>query len=321
MNRRKDDAIVRTAQPSVNPVPPMVAPLVRADERRAISNEWISVRDHARTYRDLIYIYPVISRRSGGLSIGVNLNPDKRCNFDCVYCEVDRKTPGRATSVNLNQLRDELEWLIRFCRAGGLLADPKFAEVPYPIATTVRDIAFSGDGEPTMIPNFSACVQVAADVKRAEGLADTKLVLISDAAGLDKLDVKRGLEILDANQGEIWGKLDAGTEQYFRTVNRSFIRFERILKNLAETARVRPIIIQSLFLKVRGEPMPASELAAYCGRLNDIVAAGGRISEVHAYTVARPTPEPWATRLSAAELEQIAVGIRQQTGLRVVTFP
>ena len=62
----------------------------------SIQSSWAVVQDHSRVFRDLIFVYPVISRRSQGLSIGVNLNPDKRCNFDCVYCEVDRRTPGRA---------------------------------------------------------------------------------------------------------------------------------------------------------------------------------------------------------------------------------
>jgi wyosine [tRNA(Phe)-imidazoG37] synthetase (radical SAM superfamily) len=172
-----------------------------------------------------------------------------------------------------------------------------------------------------MIPNFSQCVELAAEVKRAEGLPDAKLVLITDAAGLDKLDVKRGLEIMDANQGEIWGKLDAGTEPYFRQVNRSFVRFDRILKNLLETARVRPIVIQSLFFKIHGAAMSAEELEAYCGRLKDIVALGGQIREVHAYTIARPTPETWATRLEVSELKAIAETIRTKTGIPVLAFP
>jgi hypothetical protein len=98
------------------------------------------------------------------------------------------------------------------------------------------------------------------------------------------------------------------------------VKFERILANLLETARARPIVIQSLFLKINGAVLPPEEIAAYCGRLNDIVQGGGRIREVHAYTVARPTPEPWATRLSAGELEAIAVQIRERTGLKVLTF-
>ena len=284
-----------------------------------IKNTFATVQDHSRQFSDFTFVYPVISRRSRGLSIGVNLNPDKICNFDCIYCEVDRRLPGKVSQVDLQQMRDELVAMIRFARDGGLAKEPKFNEVPW-LTREVKDIAFSGDGEPTMIHNFAECVQVVADVKQQEGLAATKLVLITDAAGLDKADVKRGLAIMDAHQGEVWAKLDAGTEAYFRLVNRTSIKFERILKNLLETALARPIVIQSLFLKVHGEAMPAVELDAYCERLNDIVRAGGRIKEVHAYTVARPTPEAFATKLSAEELQALAQKIREKTGLKVLAF-
>jgi wyosine [tRNA(Phe)-imidazoG37] synthetase (radical SAM superfamily) len=278
-----------------------------------------AVRDHSRTFAEYTYVYPVISRRSGGLSLGINLNPDKRCNFDCVYCEVDRRTPGKAGPVDPTRLREELIMIVRAAKSGELAQLEKFRDVR-DWTRCIKDLAFSGDGEPTMIPNFAACIQVAADVRRAEGLAGTKLVLITDAAGLDKTDVRRGLEILDANNGEIWAKLDAGTEPYYRLVNRSHVRFDRILRNLHATARARAIIIQSLFLRLHGDPMPPTELEAYCARLNAIVIAGGQLKEVHAYTVARPTPEPWATKLEPAELEAIAATIRDQTGLTVRTF-
>ncbi|HTI69577.1 MAG TPA: radical SAM protein, partial [Candidatus Limnocylindria bacterium] len=285
-----------------------------------IRNTWVSVLDHSRRYQDFTYVYPVISRRSRGLSIGINLNPDKVCNFDCVYCEVDRKVPGKAKDVNLAQVRDELRWLVQHALEGGLAKEAKFAEVPVEVTQTIRDIAFSGDGEPTMVHNLDECVQVVVEVKEEFKLAETKIVLITDAAGLDKASVKRGLEIMDRHPSEIWGKLDAGTEAYFRTVNRSPVRFERILTNLLETSRVRPIIIQSLFLRVHGEVMEKAELDAYCARLNAIVAGGGKIREVHAYTIARPTPEAWATKLLPTELAAIAETIRASTGLPVVTF-
>ncbi len=286
----------------------------------AIPNTLAAVRDHTRVYRDFTYVYPVISRRSGGLSVGINLNPDKHCNFDCVYCEVDRKTPGKTAGVDLAQLRDELTAMLRFARAGGLAREPKFDEVPPELTRTPRDIAFSGDGEPTMLHNFDECVRVAAEVKRAEGLAQTKLVLITDAAGLDTASVRRGLAIMDANQGEIWAKLDAGTEGYYKRVNRTTVRLDRILHNLLLTARARPIIVQSLFLRLHGEPMPPDELAEYCFRLEELVHDGAQIREVHLYTIARPTPEPFCGRLTKAELEAMAETVRAKTGLRVVTF-
>jgi len=284
-----------------------------------IRSNLAAVRDHSRQYADFTFVYPVISRRSGGLSIGINLNPDKVCNFDCIYCEVDRRVPGRVSRVDLNQMRDELIAMIRFAKDGGLAREPKFNEVPW-LMRTVCDLAFSGDGEPTLLHNFSECARIVADVKRAEGLDRTRIVLITDAAGLDKTDVRRGLEIMDANNGEVWGKLDAGTEDYFRLVNRTRVRFDRILKNLTATARARPIVIQTLLLRVRGEAMPETELRAYTARLNEITAAGGRIKEVHLYTLARPAPEPYAGKLEATALDAMAAQVREQTKLKVLSF-
>ncbi len=290
------------------------------EESTEIKSSWAAVQNHTRHFSDFTFVYPVISRRSRGLSIGVNLNPDKICNFDCVYCEVDRHTPSAATEVNLRQMKNELTTMVQFARDGSLAKEPKFDEVPW-LTREVKDIAFSGDGEPTMIHNFAECVEAVAEVKQAEDLETTKIVLITDAAGLDKADVKRGLEVMDRNNGEIWGKLDAGTEEYFKFVNRTNVKFERILNNLLETSKVRPIIIQSLFFKVHGEAMSEAELKAYCGRLSDITDGGGQIREVHLYTVARPTPEPYATKQESEELEQMAAVIRERTNLAVTVFP
>ena len=290
------------------------------EDSTEIKSTWAVVQDHTRHFSDFTFVYPVISRRSRGLSIGVNLNPDKVCNFDCIYCEVDRRIPGAVTGVDLRQMKDELTAMVRFARDGGLAKEPKFDEVPW-LTREVKDIAFSGDGEPTMINNFADCVEAVVDVKQAEGLESTRIVLITDAAGLDKGDVKRGLEVMARNNGEIWGKLDAGTEEYFKLVNRTNVKFERILNNLLETSRVRPIIIQSLFFKVHDEAMSEAELEAYCGRLRDITDGGGQIREVHLYTVARPTPETYATKLEAIELEQMADMIRERAQLAVSVFP
>lgn len=284
-----------------------------------IRSSWAAVQDHSRHFADFTFVYPVISRRSRGLSIGINLNPDKICNFDCVYCEVDRRVPGLVSRVDLEQMKDELVAMIRFAKDGGLAKEPKFDEVPW-LTRDIKDIAFSGDGEPTMITNFSECVSAVAEAKKAEGLERTKIVLITDAAGLDKTDVKEGLAVMDANNGEVWAKLDAGTEAYYQQVNRSHIFYDRILKNITLTAQARPIVIQSLFLKLHEAVMPPEELDAYCARLKEILAAGGKIREVHAYTLARPTTESYAGRLTSEELNGIAATIRERTGLNVAAF-
>jgi len=174
------------------------------DTNPAINRAWHAVRDHSRAHEAFTYVYPVISRRSGGLSLGVNLNPNKRCNFDCVYCEVDRRTPGKRGAVDLARLGEELTLLVRSVREGALANTTKFREAGE-TARVIRDIAFSGDGEPTMVPNFAACVEVVVAVKQQEGLTEAKLVLITNATGLDRPDVQRGIEWMAQHRGEVWG--------------------------------------------------------------------------------------------------------------------
>src|SRR5207249_6564380 len=154
-----------------------VAKIHRVSDRLIrIRSNLAVVRDHSRQFADFTFVYPVISRRARGLSIGINLNPDKVCNFDCVYCEVDRTIPGKVSKVDLNQMRDELKAMVHFVRDGGLAREPKLDELPPSSTRHVKDIAFSGDGEPTLIHNFAECVQVVAEVKRVEGLAKTRIV-------------------------------------------------------------------------------------------------------------------------------------------------
>jgi wyosine [tRNA(Phe)-imidazoG37] synthetase (radical SAM superfamily) len=133
-----------------------------------------------------------------------------------------------------------------------LFEHPDFADVPARLRQLI-DIAFSGDGEPTSHRNFDQVVAKCAEVKQRMGLDSVKLVLITNASLLHRAHVQRGLEVMDANQGEIWAKLDAGSEAYFRTVERTPITLARILENITQTARVRPLVIQSLFMRIGGE--------------------------------------------------------------------
>jgi len=270
--------------------------------------------DHRRSYDDFYYVYPVISRRSQGVSIGINLNPDKVCNFDCIYCEVNRTEPGRRRDVDLTILREELRDMLHIFAEGTLFNREPFASAP-PEWRRLNDIAFSGDGEPTTCPVFEQAVEVAFDVRREFNLPETKLVLISDAACFDRPGVQNGIRRMQAGAHEIWAKLDAGTENYYQTVNRTRIPYARILKNIADTAKWCPLIVQSLFLRVFGAPPTDDEIRAYAGRLLEIQHQGGKILGLQLYTVARPTPLDWATALSDRELDHLAEIVRDLTGL------
>ena len=266
--------------------------------------------DHKRSWYDFDYCYPVISRRSKGVSLGVNLNPNKVCNFNCVYCEVDRLHPPRRKDVDLDQLEREMAALMDLVVSGELYQVPPF-DSARPDQRRLNDLAFSGDGEPTMAKDFSACVERLAKLKKAKGLHDCKLVLISDATLLQAPDVIQGLTILMANQGEVWAKLDGGTEAHYRQINRSRVPFEKILDNLLATAKRWPITIQTLFLEWQGKGPSDAEVQAYIARLQGILAGGGRLQGLQLYTVARPTPEPEARPLKAALLDAVAAEVQK----------
>ncbi len=274
---------------------------------------------HPRVYRDFLYVYPVISRRSHGLSIGINLNPDKVCNFDCAYCQVDRATPPKVTMLVLSTLERELREMVALVQSGALAGEYPF-NTALDMATRINDIAFSGDGEPTTARKFFEIVQTVVRIKREAGLHDTKLILMTDSAGLDRSDVQAGLRLMFENNGEVWAKLDAGTEPYYRQVNRTHVAFSRILKNIALVARVQPVVIQSLFMRLHGEAPPAAEIEAFCGRLNDVLNGGGRIKLVQVYTTARKPAEEWVEPLTTGELDVIADLVRGKTKLAVETF-
>lgn len=265
--------------------------------------------DHRRVWRDFDYCYPVISRRSRGVSLGVNLNPDKVCNFDCVYCEVDRLTPPKRRDLDLDLLVDELGLLLDLATSGEIYEIPPF-DSARPEQRRLNDIAFSGDGEPTTVREFAEAVQRIARLKGQRGLDLVKLVLITDSSRLQAPDVVAGLETLMAHQGEVWAKLDAGSEAFYREICRSQVPFQRILDNLLATARRWPIVIQTLFLDWKGQGPSEAELEAYCGRLEHILGNGGQLQAVQLYTVARPTPEPEARPLWHLEMDAIAASLR-----------
>lgn len=274
---------------------------------------------HQRRFETNRFVYPVLSRRSGGISIGVNLNPDKVCNFDCIYCQVDRRSESETRFVEIDNLLDELRDTLQLTISGELFEHGKFASTPQPLRR-LNDIAFSGDGEPTTFRNFDEIMQRCADLKRSLSLDDVKMVLITNASMFHRPHVRRGLEILDGNNGEIWAKLDAGTEAYYRLIDRTTIPFARILENIRDAALVRPLVIQSLFMRVNSQPPEPSEIEAFCQRLNEVVHAGGKISLVQVYTVARRPAESIVMPLSDEEVDAIAAKVRERTSLDVATF-
>jgi wyosine [tRNA(Phe)-imidazoG37] synthetase (radical SAM superfamily) len=274
---------------------------------------------HQRQFEANRFVYPVLSRRSEGISIGVNLNPDKVCNFDCIYCQVDRTRQSETRFVGFDQLLAELDHMFDLAASGRLFETEKFQSTPA-LLRRLNDIAFSGDGEPTTYKNFDEIIAQCAELKQRHNLDAVKMVLITNASMFHRPHVQRGLEILDQNNGEIWAKLEAGTAEYFKLIDRTPIPFQQILDNITSAAKRRPIVIQSLFMRVAGEPPTEAELLAFCERLSEVGAAGGTIKLVQVYTVARKPTESYVAPLSNLEVDSIVALVERRTGLAAKAF-
>jgi wyosine [tRNA(Phe)-imidazoG37] synthetase (radical SAM superfamily) len=287
-----------------------------SDVPTALSAAW---QRHERRFADHLYVYAVVSRRSRGVSVGINLNPGKECNFDCLYCQVDRMVPPRVRGVDLGRLSAELDAVLQAEADGSLYGSAPFDAVA-PADRGVRDIAFSGDGEPTTYPKFGEAVAIAARARQRFGLEAAKIVLITDAAYLAKPGVREALKTLDGNNGEVWAKLDAGTEEYFRRVDRPNVTLAHVLDNILDAARERPIVIQSLWMRVDGAPPAESELQAFCDRLNRLIEEGARLKAIQVYTIARRPAEPSVSPLADAALDGVADFVRARVAVPVDVF-
>jgi wyosine [tRNA(Phe)-imidazoG37] synthetase (radical SAM superfamily) len=238
----------------------------------------------------------------------VNLNPDQGCNFDCVYCSVDRTVAPTVRSVDLEGVRAELDHLLGLAVSGAIWNEQPFDRTP-PELRRLNDVAFSGDGEPTSYPGFGDACRLASDLIRWHN-APAKIVVITNATLLNRPEVQAAQAFLDTVPSQVWAKLDAGTQDYYALIERTKIPLNRVLDNLLLTGRARPIVIQSMFLRYRGEGPAVEEIDAYLSRLRDLVAGGCRIALVQVYTVARSTAEAEATPLTTAEVDAITAQVR-----------
>jgi len=262
-----------------------------------------------RALRENRYVYAVLSRRAGGVSIGVNLSPHKGCNFDCSYCQVDRRTPATVKTVELPILRDEIAAAFAAAKTGALYDEPRFAGTPKEMLV-LADVAFAGDGEPTNEPWFPESARVVVEEKERAGFAALPVRVISNATVFHKPKVAETLRYLDAHALDVWAKLDAGTEAYYRFVDRTDVPFQRVLDNLLSCGRERPTTIQSLFARHHGAAPSREEIAAYADRLRALREGGARIPWVQIHTVSRPPAESFVQPLTPAELEEIAAAAR-----------
>ena len=264
------------------------------------------------------FVYAVISQRAHGLTIGINLNPDKACNMHCTYCEVNRDVPGGDPQVDLEVLRRELENLLDLTFQKRLREFPYFKTVPDELLV-LKDVALSGDGEPTLSPQFAEIVREVVHVRSSGRFPFFKLVLVTNTAGLDLPQVRRGLKLL-TSQDEIWAKLESGSQDYMDRINGPGMSLDKVMANILMTGRERPIVIQSLFPLIEDQEPPAEEIDLYVRRLSELKKKGARISLVQVYSAHRPSHHPKVGHLPLKCLSRIAQRVRSATGLCAEVF-
>ena len=275
----------------------------------------LNTTDHRRDIAGMTYVYPVVSRRAGGVSVGVNLNPNNACNWRCIYCQVPNLTRGTAPTIDLAKLESELRALLRDIVHGNFMQD----YVPED-ARRLNDIALSGNGEPTSAKAFEQVIDLIGRLMAEfELLGTIKLVLITNGSLIGRPNVQRGLAHMAQLGGEVWFKIDSATREGIRRINGSEQSPAKTLKNLSTASRLCPTWVQTCMFALDGESPSGSERKAYLELLKQALDTGAALRGVLLYGLARPSMQPEASRLSPLPkdwLEGFAAEIRR-LGLEV----
>jgi wyosine [tRNA(Phe)-imidazoG37] synthetase (radical SAM superfamily) len=259
----------------------------------------LTTRNHDRDSAGLTYVYPVLSRRAGGVSVGVNLNPNNACNWRCIYCQVPDLKRGGPPPIDLARLEAELGALLTDIVSGDYLV----RQVPEAMRR-LNDVALSGNGEPTSAAEFAGVVDLIGRVLTDLNLAGRiKLVLITNGSLAHKADVQAGVRAMARMNGEVWFKFDRATRAGMGLVNDTEADPERHFQRLKIVAGLCPTWIQSCFFTLDGLPPDADEMAAYLAMLERCRREIPDLAGVMLYGLARPSLQPEAGRLGGLPAE------------------
>lgn len=276
----------------------------------------LDIADHSRNSAGMLYVYPVVSRRAGGVSIGINLNPNNACNWRCIYCQVPNLVRGNAPAIHLAQLDQELRQMLRDIVQGDFLQQ-RVAEG----ARHLEDIAFSGNGEPTSAREFPQAIAIVEQVMRDFGLlGKIKLRLITNGSHMDRSEVLDAVSHLSRCNGEVWFKVDAATRAGIARINEVWLNPQGVIERLHHCAQRCPTWVQTCVFALDGAPPDEVEITAW---LDLLMQVAEQLAGVHLYGLARPSMQPEAprlSRLSEAWIEDLAGRVRQ-LGLMVHVSP
>lgn len=260
----------------------------------------LKIDNHARDSTGMRYVYPVLSRRAGGISIGINLNPNNACNWRCIYCQVPNLTRGGPPPIDLALLEQELTTLLGSIADGSLIIDHDAQSHGLP---ALRDIAFSGNGEPTSAAEFPLAVSLVRNILQAHGLdQQVMLRLITNGSLLDRRNVQAGIENIGNASGEVWFKVDSASTASLALINGTHIKTETVSRRLARCAALAPTWVQTCLFKLDNTLPAEDEIARYLALLAPLAK---QLKGVHLYSLARPSLQKEASRLARLDTEYL----------------
>ena len=261
----------------------------------------LNVTEHNRDSAGLRYVYPVVSRRAGGISVGINLNTNNACNWRCIYCQVPGLTRGSPPPVDMRMLEQELRDFLHELLHGTFMQQ----RVPEGVRH-INDIALSGNGEPTSAQEFASVVTLVCRLRVELALpGHIKLVLITNGSLLHRDDVQQGLCLMAQNNGEVWFKLDRASMVGMQLINDTRSSLNKVREHLATSIALCPTWLQTCWFALDGLPPSSVEEDAYVGFVTTLLQAGHKPQGVLLYSLARPSQQAEATRLSALSEEQM----------------
>ncbi len=282
----------------------------------SISKQYLSIHDHSRELSGLKYIYSVVSRRAGGLSVGINLNVNNACNWQCIYCEIPNLTRGSPPPIELKVLEQELRFFLQEIIHGDYMEKNVSLEDRH-----LKDIAFSGNGEPTSAEEFPEVILIVKKVlDEFDLLHKIKIRLITNGSLMHQASVINSVEMLKEMNGEVWFKVDAATETSIKKINQVNLKPNQILDRLQSSAKICPTFIQTCIFTIDGNGPSTEDIDAYIKLVKEVQ---NDIQGVHLYGLARPSLQPQAKslgRINEAALEDIAKKLRNLNIATTVSY-
>jgi pyruvate-formate lyase-activating enzyme len=262
----------------------------------------LNVTEHSRDIAGLRYVYPVISRRAGGVSIGINLNTNNACNWRCCYCQVPDLKIGSAPPVDLALLEKELRDFLHELLHGDFMLQ----RVP-PEARRINDIAISGNGEPTSAAEFVQVIEYIEKILNSLVLAEPlKMVLITNGSLLQREYVQQGLRKMAQMNGEVWFKLDRASQAGMLSVNDTRASLQSVRENLTTALAACPNTwLQTCWFALDSQPPSVQDEDDYLAFLQTMLAREAKPRGVLLYGLARASLQPEAPRLSALSIDQL----------------